>query len=223
MVLSNILFRTFFIKAEQYGTAFTLEIDGSEYLITARHLVDTSKRSFDLRLFLHERWHDIPVQVVGHGRGEIDITVLKLPFQLTKAGELEVFPTIAHLALGQDIYFLGFPYKMWGDVGEFMGGMPCAYAKKGTISSLGWGDPQILHVDAINNEGFSGGPLFFYPHGQPTKVHLAGVVSKFKIEFEQVVDSSGNDTGMTVAYNTGFLVAYGSKHILGILEAARHS
>jgi hypothetical protein len=220
MVLSNILYRTFFIKAEQYGTAFTLEVDGSEYLITARHLVDTTKSSFNLRLFLHEKWHDIPVQVVGHGKGEIDISVLKLPFQLTKAGEIQVFPTIANLALGQDIYFLGFPYKMWGNVGAAMGGMPCAFAKKGTVSSLGWCEPQVLYVDAINNEGFSGGPLFFYPLGQPTKVHLAGVVSKFKIEFEPVIDAHGGETGMTISYNTGFLVAYGSKHVLEIISAA---
>ncbi|MEA0709186.1 hypothetical protein, partial [Xanthomonas campestris] len=33
MVVSNILLRTFFIKAEAYGTAFTLEIDGEEFLV----------------------------------------------------------------------------------------------------------------------------------------------------------------------------------------------
>ncbi|MFD1296688.1 hypothetical protein ACFQ4Q_08565 [Lysobacter gummosus] len=141
---------------------------------------------------------------------------------MTKAGEIEVFPTLANLALGQDTYFLGFPYKMWGNVGDSMGGMPCAFAKKGGISTLDLGDPQVLYVDAINNEGFSGGPLFFYPDGQPSKVHVAGVVSKFKIEFEPVVDALGNETSMTISYNTGFLVAYGSKHILEIINAAGH-
>lgn len=220
MVLSDILYRTLFIKAEQYGTAFLLIVDGSEYLITARHLVDTAKEAFDLQLFLRGQWLNLPVRVVGHGRGEIDITVLKPPHQLQKAEKVSVFPTIANLVLGQDVYFLGFPYKMWSDVGDAMGGMPCAFVKRGTASTLGYGDPQVLYVDAINNEGFSGGPLFFYPRGDLTKVHVAGVVSKFKIESEPVVDGHGEDTGMTISYNTGFLVAYGSKHILEIIHAA---
>lgn len=219
MVLSNILLRTFFIKAEQYGSAFTVDVDGQEYLVTARHLLDTTRTDLSLRIFLHEQWQELPAKVVGHGKGEIDISVLKLADRMTPVG-FEVNPTIAGLALGQDAYFLGFPYKMWGNVGSFLGGMPCAFAKKGTISSYGLDDPQILYVDAINNEGFSGGPLIFYPQGQPTEVRIAGVVSKYRVEYESVVDSNGNSTNMSVAYNTGFLVAYGSKYILSIINAA---
>jgi hypothetical protein len=132
-----------------------------------------------------------------------------------------VNPTIAELAFGQDVYFLGFPYKMWSDVGSIMGGLPCPFAKKGTVSSLGFGDPQVLYIDAINNEGFSGGPLIFSPLGKPTDVRVAGVVSKFRIEHEPVLDEKGNQTGHTVPYNTGFLVAYGVKHALDIIKAGK--
>lgn len=218
MVPSNILFRTFFVKAEQYGTAFTLEIGGEEFLVTARHLLDESKADTQIQIFHSERWHTLPARVVGHGKGEIDISVLKLQQRLSRA-ELAVNPTIAGLALGQDVYFLGFPYKLWSNVGDLLGGMPCAYAKKGTVSAYQMHDPQVMHIDAINNEGFSGGPLFFYSHQNPEELRVAGVVSKFRIEHEHVLDASGEQTPMTVPYNTGFLVAYGSKHILGIIEA----
>lgn len=35
MILTNILYRTFFIKAAQYGTAFTVDVEGVEYLVAA--------------------------------------------------------------------------------------------------------------------------------------------------------------------------------------------
>ncbi|MEB2026433.1 hypothetical protein VDR74_16140, partial [Xanthomonas campestris pv. campestris] len=78
-------------------------------------------------------------------------------------------------------------------------------------------------VNAINNEGFSGGPLFFYPAGKPEEVRVAGVVSKFRVEYENVIDENGEPTGMTVPYNTGFLIAYGSKYILSIIATYRKS
>lgn len=107
---------------------------------------------------------------------------------------MPVTPSIAELALGQDVYFVGFPYKMWSDAGDLMGGRPLPFAKKGTASSIGFGDPQVLYIDAINNEGFSGGPLFFYPSGKLSEVRIAGVVSKFRIESEHVVDEKGERT-----------------------------
>ena len=104
-----------------------------------------------------------------------------------------------------------------------MNGLPMAFVKKGTLSTLGGnGDnPEMFYVDAINNEGFSGGPLFFYPNNGAQAIHVAGVVSKYRIEFEPVIDADGEETDMTIAYNTGFMVAYSSKHVLEIIAASR--
>ena len=213
----RILSRTFFIKGEQYGSAFTLDVDGNEYLVTARHLLDEAKDEFDLRLFRNGSWETVRAQVVGHGRGELDVSVLRLPERLTSDGK-PVIPTLAGLVLGQDAFFLGFPYKAWSNVGELLGGMPCAFVKKGTISAIQFEDPQVIHLDAINNEGFSGGPVFFYSPQRPREGRVAGVVSKYRVEFAQVLDAKGEETGMTVAYNAGFLVAYGIGHVLDIIR-----
>ena len=99
-----------------------------------------------------------------------------------------------------------------------MGGLPCPFAKKGTLSSFSVAKPQVMYVDAINNEGFSGGPLFFYPTGNPRELRIAAVVSKFRVEHETVLDEEGNQTRMTVPYNTGFLVAYSINHVLEIIR-----
>ena len=50
MLPTNILYRTFFIRAGQYGTAFTLDIDGQEFLITAAHLLDEVNGSKEIKV-----------------------------------------------------------------------------------------------------------------------------------------------------------------------------
>ena len=86
MILTNILYRTFFIKAAQYGTAFTVNVEGVEYLVTAKHLLDTSVRQFELQIFHDKKWLRGPATVVGHGKGEIDIAVLRVDSPLTPSG-----------------------------------------------------------------------------------------------------------------------------------------
>jgi hypothetical protein len=216
MITSDALYRTFFIKSAVYGTAFTIDVDGSEYLITASHLLDTTAGKSNIKLFHSGRWFEIEVDLVGHGKGEVDISVFRTRNRLTK-DEMRLKPTSAGLVLGQDLFFLGFPYKMWTDVGNLMGGLPCAYVKKGTLSSMEFTSCAKLHIDAINNEGFSGGPIVFYSHENPKELRLAGVVSKYRVEYENVMDENGDTSNLTVAYNTGFLVAYGAKHITDII------
>jgi len=218
MILTNVLYRTFFIRAAQYGTAFTIEVEGAEYLVTARHLLVANASRFELQIFRDKKWVSLWAEVVGHGRGDIDVSVLRVDSRLTDL-EFVVTPSMGQLTLGHDVYFLGFPYKMSGDIGAFMGGLPCPFAKKGTLSCLSVEKPQVLYVDAINNEGFSGGPLFFYPLESPSELRIAGVVSKFRVEQEAVLDEHGNPTKMTVPYNTGFLVAYSINHVLELIRS----
>ena len=108
---------------------------------------------------------------------------------------------------------------MHANGGELMYGRPLPFVKKGTLSA-GW-DPEDsvkrLYVDAINNEGFSGGPLVFQEHSSG-KLKVAAVVSKFKTEDEPVLDALGKETGLKVQYNTGFLIAYGINHALDIIR-----
>jgi hypothetical protein len=83
-ITSNVLYRTFFIKSALYGTAFTLDVDGVEYLITASHLLDTSVGKPAIKLFHSDKWVDLDVDLVGHGRNEIDISVMRTKKRLTK-------------------------------------------------------------------------------------------------------------------------------------------
>ena len=217
MVLTDAFFRTFFVKAADYGTAFVLTVDGSQYLVTAKHLFDETEAPAAISVFIANQWKNLALQFIGLGRGEVDVAVFACPKEL-ESSEFKLTPTQGEFTMGQEVHFLGFPYKLWGDVGAFLDGMPCAFVKGGTLSFFDFHGNKALYVDAINNEGFSGGPLVFSPPSRPTEMLVAGVVSKFRVEREPVLDESGQKTGMHVPYNTGLLVAYGMAHVIGIVR-----
>ncbi|MGA7437847.1 MAG: serine protease [Luteibacter sp.] len=216
-IQANILYRVFFIKAGQYGTAFTIDVEGSEYLVTAKHLFDQVESIDEIRLFRNNEWTRYAVHAFAFCRGEADIAVLRLHERLSPP-DLPVMSTVDGLVLGQDVYILGFPHKMHEDVGQQLGGNPCPLIKRGTASSLGGGDPQVLFVDALSNEGFSGGPVTFLAPNTPKDVRVAGVISGFRTHPEPVIGSDGEPTGAYVEMNTGLLRAYGIKYALDLIN-----
>lgn len=214
MITLNVYDRVFFVRGATYGTAFALDLDGRQYLVSASHVVGDGQ---EIRLFHDGCWKDCPVTVVGMGKGEVDVSVLSPQVRL--ASDIELPASIGNFILGQDVYFVGYPYKMWSEGGEVMYGRPLPFVKKGTLSAGPdpTDDVKRLYVDAINNEGFSGAPLLAAPPGT-SNFSVIGVVSKFKTEYEPVIDEEDNETGLRVAYNTGFLVAYSVKHALDIIR-----
>ena len=217
MITSNVFSRLFFIKDQDYGSSFAIDYENRQYLITAKHIVPAAPKNGIIQLYHEKAWKDLKVELVGLGDGEIDIVVLAPKVRLSPALKLE--PTAGGIIIGQDVYFLGYPYKMWAEVGEINRNLPFPYIKKGILSSS-FNDEdgiQRFFIDAINNPGFSGGPIVFTP---PNKVDfkVAAVVSKFKIEFEEILNMNGEKTDLQCAYNTGFLIGYGIKHAIDLIK-----
>jgi hypothetical protein len=217
MITANVYNRVFFIKGEGYGTAFAIDHAGKQYLVTASHLVGRELRQI-LRFFLNQTWIDITAELLGVAGGEADVAVFRVDRILCPT-DLPLEPNSNGICVSQEVFFVGFPYKMWTDAGNALKGRPCPFVKKGILSSAFVGDDGVprLYVDALNNPGFSGGPIVFQPPGSK-HFRVAGVVSKFRIDFESVLDHCGEDTGMTVAYNTGFLVGYDISRAIDIIE-----
>jgi len=221
MITANILNRTLFIRAEAYGSAFVIDVDGNEYIVTARHLLPVGSKLNSLMIRRKGAWIAHPVEEVGRARGEIDIAVLKTHTKLV-VGYLPAPADSKGLALGQDVLFAGFPYKLEGQAGALQDGRPLSYVKKGTVSVLGSPQHPAIVLDALNNEGFSGGPVVFCPIGsQPTDIRIAAVVSKYRTESEPVVDCDGKPTGASVGYNTGFLYAFDIGHAVDLINRHR--
>lgn len=139
---------------------------------------------------------------------EVDIIVLIPPQQLSPALQME--PTIDGLVIAQPVYFLGFPYKMYTDVGDLMHGFPLPFVKGGILSALDVRKDKgysIVYVDGLNNPGFSGGPVVCKDF-KSNKMRVLGVISSYK-NHPDIVVSRNLKTGLTALSNSGILIAYG--------------
>ena len=212
---TNVLQRTFQLRfGDSQGTCFTIDADNRQYIITAKHLVKSMAGRATVQIKHEEIWKCLEVNLVGHCGGDVDISVLAGGIQLSPT-----FPLLASrggLTLGQDCYFLGFPYGLASDVGELNRDFPLPLVKKATVSTLD-SAPRPLLLDGHNNPGFSGGPVVFLPHGgNPTELSVAGVISGYQWEFESVY-MKDQKTPLAYRSNTGIIVAYDIKHAVDLI------
>ena len=107
---------------------------------------------------------------------------------------------------GQEVYFLGFPYGLEGDYPGLNSGFPLPYIKRALVSMLCGPGHTDMVLDAINNEGFSGGPVVFQESAEIWKI--AAVISGFKNQRSPVYKSGTNDlTDLEHEYNSGLIYA----------------
>ena len=218
MVTANVIHRTFMIDyyGDYVGTAFTIDIDNKQYLVTAQHLVENCSKKDNIKILHNNQWKDLAVTLVGHGGNDFDISVFALNILLSPPN-LPLEPTLNGLIFGQDIYFLGYPYKLFADI--FDNNYPLAFIKKGIVSCIIKDKYEITHLylDAYDNPGFSGGPVVFKIPGD-TEFRVAGVIAKYKTEKEPIYDKEDEKTEFAYEYNTGITIAYGINHAIDIIR-----
>ena len=186
-VTSNVFERVLNIRVnagtnqEATATAFTVDVDGREYLITAKHVVQGLRNRDKIDVFMDGGWTSLAVDIFRCD-DPIDIVVIVPPHQLTVNFELPV--DTSGVFDGQDAYFLGFPYGIQASGSGVNGPYPMAMVKRGTLSGevvLDAGKKAILvFLDGYNNPGFSGAPIVYRDLNQGGVVFkLVGVVSGF--------------------------------------------
>ena len=213
MIASNVIHRVFMIKyGNSSGTAFTLDVAGKQYLITARHIVQELQDDENIEIFSNGSWAQLGVRLVGHGRGEADISVLATNEALTPAG-LPMEATSKGVIYGQDVYFLGFPYGFLGKYILGPHGYPLPFVKKATVSLF---DEAIFLLDGHNNPGFSGGPVVF-TEPKKSEFKVAAVISSYRAVSEPIF--AGNEaTPRVYRYNTGIIVAHMIDEAIVLIE-----
>lgn len=226
MITTNVIQRTFRIKTPHFtGTAFAIDRDGRQYLVTARHLMKGLKSGDMIDIFHQRDWKRIRIEIVGIGAGEIDIAVFACTSQLAPTYDLE--PTAGGIALGQVVYFLGFPFGLDGGTHEINREFPLPFVKAGVFSAMTFEDPRQIFIDGHNNTGFSGGPVVFYEKEDRSKgLKVAGVVAHYPTPLQPVVDKDGepilNGEGEPIAYvreNPGITVAFEIRHATELIDA----
>ncbi len=230
MITSNVIHRVLYIRHDGgTATAFTLDIDGRQYIVTARHVVETLTDSGAIDIFANGNWQSNAVRLVGHAPGERDISVLAIERQITPT-QLTLEPTSKGVIYGQDVFFLGFPYGLLGKFLLAEHGHPLPLVKRATVSLFQ--SDEVFLLDGHNNPGFSGGPVVFTTPGT-NEYKVFGVVSAYK-SVEQGVLAGGqqvyasvgqplvvpDNTGIIVAWAIDFAVQLARGNPIGVLCAA---
>ena len=228
---------------DSFGTGFTLEADGRQYLITAKHVVAGLKADGTIEIRQGERWWPIPVKVFRCD-DPIDIGILVPPKQLTVTFPLE--PTMAGVQYGQDVYFVGFPYGLFTSGQDLNAGLPLAFIKKAIMSaSTNDHGADVIFLDGQNNPGFSGAPIVFRDlNKNDSTFKVMGVVSGFRFDRNpvlkpvqikaedvrphdiargRIVRRDGrlyrlDETEDLVDFNTGIITGYNISHALDLIK-----
>lgn len=196
MITSNITMRTFHIATtEDAGSAFSIEYEGFQFLITAKHVIESidfqNGDEIEILIFHDGEWKSMKCTVYVHENPDIDIVVLQ-----ARHVEFTILPIqigLENLYIARDIYFLGFPYGMFSpDKGNVNHKFPFPFAKKGILSSIiREDDITSIYIDAHNNSGFSGGPVFIT---ESNNIQIIGVnVSYLKHENTIIYDEVDDD------------------------------
>lgn len=217
---SDIIQRVFAISADgnSCGSALAYPIGSFIYFITAAHVLDGMEHGIKSNLYIFKdniwtRTEATPYYVAEHKYidGDIDLAIVKTPLP---AGETSIKATLSvdKVILGQDVYFLGFPYFGNGihhpPNNELNKGFPIPFIKKATLSAI---QNPMIYLDCHNNPGFSGGPVVFWDH-QQKKHKILGVVSAYltqkgeikKIE-TSVKEFYEENSGIGIAYNIDYI------------------
>jgi Trypsin-like peptidase domain len=222
-ITSDIISRVFLLKrGNSAGTCFAVEVDGRQYLVTAEHVMKGASLIDTVQIFRENRWNAIPVRVLFAESLGVDVAVLVPPVQLSSAALVD--PTMDKLSLGQTMYLLGFPFTMRGEGSYLNAGFPIALVKSGICAGLVGGQQYMrIIVDALNNPGFSGGPIVFRDEWSG-KLKVAGVISGFRYQVDTVykcVDSPLVDTVATdliFKSNTGLVIGTDIKSAMDIIR-----
>lgn len=217
MITANVIQRTFHIRiGDSTGGCFTIDVDGKQYIVTARHVVANITGTTNISIFHDNQWKEIEVTLVGHCDNEIDISVLATNIQISPTHPLE--PSMGGIVYGQDVYFLGFPYGMTGEMGEMNRDFPLPFVKKAIVSCLqtSQNNAQIVFLDGHNNPGFSGGPVVFKePNRNEFKV--AAVISGYRYN-EEPIYQGDQQIPLAYRYNTGIIISYSVKHAVDLIH-----
>lgn len=217
MIISDVLSRVFRVKyGANQGTMFTIDHEGKQYLVSVKHIFESAEGTFDLEIFHDNRWKPLTVTLTGHS-ADGDVSVFSAPVPLTSS-KLNAEPSSAELVYGQDVFFLGFPFGLFGDFPDVNNGYPLPFAKKAILSMMDTRKSNVFYLDGINNIGFSGGPVAFAVAGKTNVWRIAGVISGY-VAANEVVSHENVDVGLRYAANTGLIKATPIKSAVDLIQA----
>lgn len=218
MITTNVYTRIMMLNFnDSIGTCFTIEHNNRQYIITAKHVVNGLKNNDTVNIVINHINTPIKVQLVGHCKDPIDITVFCTDKLLTDTFVLP--PTMEGIVWGQDVYFLGYPYGNVGKLDIQSGPARLPFVKKAILSCMeNVNGVNVMYLDGHNNPGFSGGPVVFRNiEKKINEMNVCGVISGYSSTNEPIFQ--GNNTlPLTYKYNTGIIISYNIQHAIDLID-----
>ncbi len=200
------------------GAMFVIDVDSRQYLVTARHIAERIDSRVQVQVWHNMEWNSIPVRIVGHGGGDVDVSVLDSSISLVPTEYRFPAPIgLDGIILGQEMMFLGFPtgYDVL-TTASLDTGFPIPLVKYARLSPMP-GQNYPMWLDGHNNEGFSGSPLCFTRDGE-SDVRVAGVLSAYQQIPKPVFTQDGYETGLFHQENMGLALAWDIQHCIDIIN-----
>lgn len=219
VINQRIINHVFLIKFNNnIGTCFEIEVDGKEYMVTAKHVIKGINDADNIELFKENGWIKVPIRLVGNHKFA-DVSVFSLNFHPECIQNAINCGTSVYYSQG--VYFLGFPYGMHQDeVARLVNGMyPMAFVKKAILSAIvKEKEYTIFILDGNNNPGFSGGPVIYYDMEKKENCVL-GIISSYRIDPQEIIDKNGNIVKDVVSKgNSGIINVYSIECALKLIS-----
>ena len=218
MITTNVMYRTYCLKYQgRLGTSFSIDLNGNQYLVTAHHVIKGIKNDDSIEIYHDNSWKQLPPTTLVGFKVEQDIAVLSPRNFCLAPSDLPLTVQIGEYYISQSVFFLGFPDGILTS-GTSLNKFHIPFIRQAIISQVDINDEtNKIYLDGHNNKGFSGGPVVLKtPKSKDWKV--AGVISAYRSESIPVVDKRRTPTDYQVFENSGITIAYGSRHIVEIIE-----
>lgn len=216
-VPSEVLLRVLYMRVpNKTGSAFILNRNGRQYLVTAKHMVESlPRRNAEVEFYRYSGWHKSRVNILNCKNPVVDIAVLS-PSEPLRANVPDIDTGSKGAFLGQEVFFVGFPHGLYSPYE--VEGYPIPFVKHGNVSVFNNLDPtaSFWYVDGLNNPGFSGGPIV-YQDLTDHKWKIAGVVMGFETE-PAMIKVGKRYVNTKYLVNSGILIGYDIEHALETID-----
>lgn len=205
------------------GTAFLINYDSSNYIITAKHLFSgiESGSKISLPTIQDSVWKNFQGNIYFHTNPNVDIAVLKLEGPKEVVWGISMKKDIQFVLSDRGL-FLGFPFGMkTTDKTNMNDGLPVPLIK-GAINSGLVIENGVLYnlLDGNNNPGFSGGPVLFKNRFNPAdnEWYLMSVINAYRIQENRLDTPIGV---LKYSENSSIIISIGFIHIIEIIESMK--
>jgi hypothetical protein len=205
---SEIIKRTFPIRYRGFsGTCFTIDVEGKQYILTAKHVVEGVGDVDEIEIGRVDKWITLTITRIDCSVSAADVVVLAPSRLVSENNKLICEPGWFY---GQDVFFIGFPFGFipLND----SPGHPLPFCKKATTSYYKEINGQkILILSGQSNSGFSGAPIFYCDQATAL-THVIGVLTG---DTRQLIAELGVGADKEAVYESaGFIEAVCISHAL---------